>query len=341
MNLPQPRAVGLAIILLLADARAGTPAPVAGTQPEPARAGPPCPSLSAQGSVIELLEISGVFAKARTETDAVVGHLRRDNPQVPDELWSHFSEHVANHDALVALYAPIYLRHLSRADVCALVKFYRTPAGARFLRVDPQIEQETRAAAQAWATNVTLALLDPSHVSQAEPSPLNGSSISSGPAAPDVAAIHDLLRRSGALAAARRSIDRKLDGLQHGSQSAMLPDSFWQDVHQRLSSNEDLLRLWTPAYARQLTSAEVAELVRFFGSPPGVRYVAALPAIEAESLAAGTQLGHDAAKRAVREVFGPLPQWRMLHPSPGSPGVSRGESDATSIGEPKAGVPGQ
>jgi hypothetical protein len=341
MSLPQLRAVGLAIVFLLADARAGTPAPVGGAPPEPARAEPPCASVSAQVSVIELLEISGVFAKARTETEAVVAHLRRDNPQVPDELWSHFSEHVANHDTLDSLYAPIYLRHLSRADVCALVEFYRTPAGARFLRVDPQIEQETRAAAQAWATNVTLALLDPSHVIQAETALPNASPFSTGPVAPDVAAIHDLLRRSGALAAARRSIDRKLDGLQHGSQSAMLPDSFWQGVRQRLSSDEDLLRLWTPAYARQLTSAEVAELVRFFGSPPGVRYVAALPAIEAASLAAGTQLGHDAAKRAVREVFGPLPQWRMLHPSPGSAGVSPGQSDATSMGEPKAGVPGE
>lgn len=365
MNVPELRAFGLATILLLADARAGTPAAVAGgpagparseatmagaaaeavrsgpsvagTSAEPARSRPPCPALSAQAAVVELLEISGVFAKARSETEAVVARLRLDNPQVPDELWSHFSEHVANHDTLVSLYAPIYLHHLSRADVCALVEFYRTPAGVRLLRVDPQIEQETRAAAQAWATSVTLALLDPSRVRQDESSQLDSVS---PPMAQDIAAIHDLLRRSGALAGARRAIDRKLDQLRHAPQSAMLPGSFWEDARQRLSSEDELLRLWTPAYARQLTSAEVAELLRFFSSPAGVRYVAALPAIESESLDAGTQLGHDAAKRAVREVFGPLPQWRLLHPSPAPAAVSPGQSDATSPGPPKAGAPG-
>jgi uncharacterized protein len=183
--------------------------------------------------------------------------------------------------------------------------------------------------------------MGPPRIGQVETAPSDASSFSSRPAPQDVAAIHDLLRRSGALAAARRTIDRNLDQLQHAPQSAMMPVPFWEGVRQRLSSDEDLLRLWTPAYARQLTSAEVAELLRFFSSPPGVRYVAALPAIDAESLDAGTQLGHDAAKRAVREVFGPLPQWRVLHPSPGRAGVAPGQSDATSTGEPKGAVPGE
>jgi hypothetical protein len=32
----------------------------------------------------------------------------------------------------------------------------------------------------------------------------------------------------------------------------------------------------------------------------------------------GSTLGHEAARHAVREVFGPLPQWRMLYSAPKS-----------------------
>jgi hypothetical protein len=81
-------------------------------------------------------------------------------------------------------------------------------------------------------------------------------------------------------------------------------------------NENDLLRLWAPAYVRQLSRGEIGELLSFYRSPVGVRYVAAIPAIQSESLGAGTRLGREAAKRAVREVFGPLPQWRLLHPTP-------------------------
>jgi hypothetical protein len=97
----------------------------------------------------------------------------------------------------------------------------------------------------------------------------------------------------------------------------------------RLLNEDDLLRLWTPAYVHQFTDAEIRGLIGFYRSAVGVRYVAALPTIETESLDAGGQLGRDVARRAVREVFGPLPQWRMLHPaSPGTtPSNSKPESD--------------
>ena len=119
-------------------------------------------------------------------------------------------------------------------------------------------------------------------------------------------------------------IERGLESLQRQTQSLTLPASFWDNVRERLTDENDLLRLWAPAYARQLTSAQIAELLEFYRSPAGVRYTAAIPAIQAESLEAGTQLARDAAKRAVREVFGPLPQWRMLHPPqpPPAPGAS-------------------
>ncbi len=94
----------------------------------------------------------------------------------------------------------------------------------------------------------------------------------------------------------------------------MLAASFWETARERLANEPDLLALWAPAYARELTpcrfadcSSSIARSQRAITSPH-------CPAIQAESLAAGTQLGREAARKAVREVFGPLPQWRLLHP---------------------------
>ena len=275
-----------------------------------------CVRQTPQAAVVELLEVLGVFEQARAQTKAMVEQLRRENPKVPEAFWSDFASRVAARDALISLYAPIYLRELSQEDVCALVRFYRTPLGAHFLHAGPEIQAATREAAQAWAGIIAVELLG----SEAGEPPAHPRSQPAQAASPTqladehTEAIHELLRRSGDLASAQRMMGATLDRLRRGPQQISLPANFWDDAYKRLLNEEDLLRLWTPAYARQFTDVEVRGLLEFFRSPAGLRYVKALPLIEAESLDAGRELGRVVAKRAVREVYGPLPQWRLLHP---------------------------
>jgi hypothetical protein len=278
--------------------------------------GSQCLRQTPEVSVVELLELLGVFANARAQTNTMVEQLRGENPKVPEGFWSSLASGVADHATLVSLYAPIYWHHLSQQDICTLVSFYRSPLGAHYLHAGPQIQEATRDAAQAWAGTIALELLR----SAGEPA------VPDGPTSPPpasqtqledarTAAIHELLRRSGDLGTAQQMMGITLDRLRQGSQQVALPPAFWDDARKRLLNEDALLRLWTPAYVRQFTDAEIRGLLEFYRSAAGSRYAVALPAIETERLEAGRQLGRDVAKRAVREVFGPLPQWRMLHPA--------------------------
>jgi hypothetical protein len=259
--------------------------------------------------------MTGVFERARAETNGVVEHLRADNPNVPEELWTNFAARIADADTLASLYVPIYARHVTEQDVRDVVAFYRTPLGAHFLEVTPRIQEESRAAAKAWASDVSIDLLGSPDTSDAhEKSPPTSREPSSQLAPTRVAAIHELLRVSGTLTGAQQTMIGLLERLRQGPQAAAFPPSFWDEARKRLSNEADLLRLWTPAYAHHLTDAEIRRLIQFYHSPVGTRFIAALPAIQQESLTAGAQLGHAAAKRAVREVLGPLPQWRLQHP---------------------------
>jgi hypothetical protein len=80
--------------------------------------------------------------------------------------------------------------------------------------------------------------------------------------------------------------------------------------------------LWIPAYVHHLTDADVHALTEFYRGPLGGRLVAAMSAIQEESLRAAALLGRNAAKRAVREVLGPLPQWGLQHPPQSAPAPS-------------------
>jgi uncharacterized protein len=290
---------------------------------EPADAGEgavPDVTPSHRAAVVDLLEMTGVFARARTETNAVVERLRADHPSIPAEVWTQFADRVADRDALESLYVPIYAKHLPENDVRDVVAFYRTPAGAHLLEATPKIQEESRAAAQAWASEIAIDLLGATDSAQGPKPSVTAPQVPTAALSPArTAAVHELLRVSGTLSGARQIMVGMLERLRQGPQAEMLPPSFWDDARQRLTNEDDLLRLWTPAYAHHLTDAEIRGLVRFYRSPVGTRFVAALPAIRDESLTAGAQLGRDAAKRAVREVLGPLPQWRLQHPRASTP----------------------
>lgn len=310
----------------------------AGEMPS-AQAGTACRDAAPSASVAELLELTGVFMRARAETANVVERLRRENPKVPAGVWQSFAKRVANRDALEALYVPIYAKHLSHGDVCDILDFYRTPLGAHYLQAAPRIQEATRIAVQVWASDLALDILTPddnddSHGGDSSPASWEASTEQAGGR---VAAIHELLRVSGTLAGAHSMMDKLLDQISQGPQASQLPVSFWGDARKRLSNESDLLRLLTPAYAGQLSDTQVRGLIGFYTSPVGARFVAALPAIQSESLDAGAQLGREAAKRAVHEVMGPLPQWRMLHPpasaaTPTKPPLEKGSPSSNAPG---------
>jgi hypothetical protein len=267
----------------------------------------------------ELMEVSGVFTAARSATDTLVEHLRQENPIVPAEVWSRFAEKIADRDTLTALYGPIYSRHLSEEDARGIVAFYRTSTGQHLLEALPEIQQECREAAQAWALKVATDLSDPGKPPNRRKSAVTAPQGRNRTERARTDAVHELLRASGAIVQARQMMTLMIERLQHTPQAAELPASFWPAARARLTDEAALLELWTPAYAHHLSDTDIGGLMDFYRSPVGTRYVTALPAIQRESVEAGTQLANTAARRAIHEVLGPLPQWRLEHPQSASP----------------------
>lgn len=266
--------------------------------------------------IVQLLELNGTFRAGRETADQVAGQLRIANPSMPAEVWTRFSQLVSDRDTLIELYVPIYSRHLSDEDVTAVLSFYTSPLGSRWREVLPLIAADTRQDAQQFIADVALELGEEGGETQVEGSK-TGSNQLPGPRARDV---EQLLRDSGALSQARVAMTDMLERIRNHGFAPDLPNSFWQSAQNKMTDENALLRLWTPAYARHLDAADVTALVAFYQSSLGERFVEAQAAIQKESVDAATQLSNRSARQAVREVLGPLPQWRLQNPAePGKP----------------------
>jgi hypothetical protein len=85
------------------------------------------------------------------------------------------------------------------------------------------------------------------------------------------------------------------------------PDDFWTTFRQKVKAS-DLIDLLVPVYAKNLELADIEELIRFYRSPTGQRFLDKQSVILQESMAVGQKWGEQLGAQAVREMQAAKPQ---------------------------------
>lgn len=80
-----------------------------------------------------------------------------------------------------------------------------------------------------------------------------------------------------------------------------VPDKFWADFMKEVHTDE-LIDLIVPVYDRNLTHDDVKELIRFYESPTGKKFVSVLPKITQESMVVGEKWGRDLAMKVMTKL---------------------------------------
>ena len=77
-----------------------------------------------------------------------------------------------------------------------------------------------------------------------------------------------------------------------------VPEKFWADFMKEVHTDE-LVDLIVPVYDRNLTHDDIKELIKFYESPTGKKFVSVLPKITQESMAVGEKWGRELAQRVM------------------------------------------
>jgi hypothetical protein len=292
--------IGLSLLSIIVWAACPLWVPSAAT----AAAARPAQTARDDAQLKELLEILAVPETAAATTRQVVTSLRAANPKVPPEVWDRYGAHMSSREVILGLYGPIYARYLPRDEIEQLIVFYHSPVGNHLRSVLPQIRADYLSAVNQRVRDGLLG----SQAALAAEAPVDAHDTAT------TDSIHALLTESGTIDAARQEMSSTLDRLRSSSVGDLFPASLWDRAVDQLTRRESLLDLWTPAYRRAFSEAEIADLLAFYRSEPGRLFVQALPKIREECLQVATREAGTAARAAVREVMGPLPQWKLTHP---------------------------
>lgn len=137
------------------------PVALAGQQPQPAPA--------QEADIRELLRVTGMTETVGRQMNQMADQLKplleRSLPpgERRHEIVETFTKKFlarANSEALLQQIMPIYSKYMSEDDVKAVIRFYKSPAGQRLLKVMPQMMQESSEAAKQWGDNLARQVMD-------------------------------------------------------------------------------------------------------------------------------------------------------------------------------------
>lgn len=89
-----------------------------------------------------------------------------------------------------------------------------------------------------------------------------------------------------------------------GTMKQMVPDAgdeYWKALRGKVKST-DLVDMLVPVYVKHLESADIDELIRFYSSPTGQRFLEKQPLIAQESMMIGQKWGAEIAADALKEL---------------------------------------
>ncbi len=110
-------------------------------------------------SIKQLMVKTGAGNMSVQMMNQMIPALRRMIPDAPDKFWKDVMAEV-NPDSMENMVIPIYQKHFSEKDIKAINAFYDTPAGKKFIRVQPAIMQESMAVGQQWGKQLARKILD-------------------------------------------------------------------------------------------------------------------------------------------------------------------------------------
>lgn len=80
-----------------------------------------------------------------------------------------------------------------------------------------------------------------------------------------------------------------------------VPDNFWREFMNE-ANMDDLMDRMVPVYDKYLSHDDIKELVKFYESPAGKKYVKALPQISKKSMAIGQEWGEEIGKKVLKKL---------------------------------------
>ena len=106
----------------------------------------------------KMIVVSGGDATFKLVIPQMFAMMKQQLPNVPEEFWKTAEEEIMKNivDDVVGMLAPIYWKHLTKADLEGIIKFYETPGRKKKAAAQPNIMTESMKVGQQWGMQIAM-----------------------------------------------------------------------------------------------------------------------------------------------------------------------------------------
>ena len=97
----------------------------------------------------KLIALLDVLKGTKCTKDHIINRLENELPKQTDDFWQTVEDDIDTSE-VVAAFTASYSKRFTQAEIRKLTKFFESDAGRKYLKEQPQIEKECRAAGEKW-----------------------------------------------------------------------------------------------------------------------------------------------------------------------------------------------
>ncbi len=113
---------------------------------------------ASEKSIREFMDVTGSGELGIQVMNQMIPSLKQLAPDAPDSFWDDFRKEVSA-DELISLIVPVYQKHFTEDDMKALIAFYKSEAGKKYVSKLPAISQESMQLGQNWGQQLAQKVL--------------------------------------------------------------------------------------------------------------------------------------------------------------------------------------
>lgn len=104
----------------------------------------------------KMFEVSGSEESYQTAIRQMFSMFKQQYQNVETEQWNEIEKEFlkTSLDELTTMLVPVYIKHMTQADLEEIISFYQTPVGKKFAQKTPLIMQESIAIGQQWGMKI-------------------------------------------------------------------------------------------------------------------------------------------------------------------------------------------
>lgn len=111
------------------------------------------PAKTKEANIRKLLKMMDAGDSIKSSMEVQISEFRSSMPQVPPKFWDEVLKEV-DLDKFIELLIPIYDKHFSNTDIKAMIAFYETPVGKKYLSKLPQVTTEMEAIGEKYGEQI-------------------------------------------------------------------------------------------------------------------------------------------------------------------------------------------